>query len=469
MRVGKFGIHAASCYGVDVVGVTLSEQQAQLARKRVTQAGLEGRVTIRVQDYRDIRDGPYDAIASIGMVEHVGERRIDEYARCLARLLQPGGRLLNHGIAHLDHRYKGVGGFTDRYVFPDADPVHLSRILLALERAGFFIEHVEEFGQDYAETLRHWISRLDEHHDEAVRLAGEERVRIWQLYLRGARRSFETGFDSIYQVKAVKQTDWRKARLAGGQLTPPIPAHDLPAPPDLSKLRINRDVPPPQLQRAVGRTVVLALAALVLVLGGVLYWRRSQVATVQVVTATPVSGGEGGAGSASVTANGYVVARTRASVSAKLPGRIASLRVSEGSSLRRGEDHRDAGERGLPGPAGPGSSGRGYCAGRPPGGSRESVGRSSGGQAAPRYPCGGLEGGGRAGFRCGSGRESEASARVQSAETRINSARAAAGFALANLENTVIRAPFTGTVLRKEAEVGEVVAPRWAAGSPVER
>lgn len=226
---GSFGIHAASCYGVDVVGVTLSEQQAQLARKRVTQAGLEGRVTVRVQDYRDIRDGPYDAIASIGMVEHVGERRIDEYARCLARLLQPGGRLLNHGIAHLDHRYKGVGGFTDRYVFPDADPVHLSRILLALERAGFFIEHVEEFGQDYAETLRHWISRLEEHHDEAVRLAGEERVRIWQLYLRGARRSFETAFDSIYQVKALKQTDWRKVRLAGGQLAPPNSAHDLPS------------------------------------------------------------------------------------------------------------------------------------------------------------------------------------------------------------------------------------------------
>jgi cyclopropane-fatty-acyl-phospholipid synthase len=202
---GSFAIHAAKCHGVNVVGVTLSEQQAALARKRVAEAGLDGQVTIRIQDYRDIDDGFFDAIASIGMVEHVGERRIDEYARCLARLLQPGGRLLNHGIAHLDQGYKGVGGFTDRYVFPDADPLHISRIVLALEGAGFRIEHVEEFGPDYAETLKHWIERLDRNYDEAVRIAGEERVRVWRLYLRGARRAFETGFDSIYQVKAVRR------------------------------------------------------------------------------------------------------------------------------------------------------------------------------------------------------------------------------------------------------------------------
>jgi cyclopropane-fatty-acyl-phospholipid synthase len=198
---GSFAIHAAGCHGVDVVGVTLSEQQARLARERVSQAGLDDRVSIRVQDYREIDDGPFDAIASIGMVEHVGAKRIDEYARCLARLLRPGGRLLNHGVAHLDHSYNGVGMFTGRYVFPDADPLHISRIMLALERAGFIIEHVEEFGADYAETLRHWIERLDQHHDEAVRIAGEERVRVWRLYLRGAKRSFETAFDSVYQVK----------------------------------------------------------------------------------------------------------------------------------------------------------------------------------------------------------------------------------------------------------------------------
>ncbi|MFL5403545.1 MAG: class I SAM-dependent methyltransferase [Gemmatimonadales bacterium] len=198
---GSFAIHAAGRHGVSVVGITLSEQQARLARERVSQAGLDHRVSIRVLDYRDLEDGAFDAVASIGMVEHVGVERIDEYARRLASLLRPGGRLLNHGIAHLDHSYHKVGPFTDRYVFPDADPVHLSRILLALERAGFIIEHVEEFGSDYAETLSHWIRRLDEHREEAVRLAGEERVRVWRLYLRGAKRAFETGFDSVYQVQ----------------------------------------------------------------------------------------------------------------------------------------------------------------------------------------------------------------------------------------------------------------------------
>jgi cyclopropane-fatty-acyl-phospholipid synthase len=201
---GSFAIHAATHHGVDVVGITLSEQQARWARDRVQAAGLDGRVEIRLQDYRAVDDGPFDAIASIGMVEHVGENRIDEYARCMAGLLRSGHRLLNHGIAHLDPSYRAVGAFTDRYIFPDANPLHLSRILLALERAGFVVEHVEEFGPDYAETLRHWISRLDQHYDAAMQLAGEERVRVWRLYLRGAKKAFETRFDSIYQVKALK-------------------------------------------------------------------------------------------------------------------------------------------------------------------------------------------------------------------------------------------------------------------------
>ena len=204
---GSFAIHAAARYGVSVVGITLSEPQAELARARVSEAGLDHRVSIRVLDYRDLEDEPFDAIASIGMVEHVGSQRIDQYARRLASLLKPRGRLLNHGVAHLHQSVRKPGPFTDRYVFPDANPLHLSRILLALERAGFITEHVEEFGQDYAETLRHWAQRLDEHREEAIRLTGEERVRVWRPYLRGARRAFETGFDSIYQVRAVKPAD----------------------------------------------------------------------------------------------------------------------------------------------------------------------------------------------------------------------------------------------------------------------
>jgi len=199
---GGFAIHAASRHGVRVVGITLSTPQAELARQRVRAAGLEDRITIRVQDYRELDGEQFDAICSIGMVEHVGGERIDLYAQQLARLLHPGGRLLNHGIARLYEAPSGA--FNRRYVFPDSDPLPLSRVLLALERAGLVTEHVEGFRRDYAETLRHWAGRLDDHLEEAVRMAGPERVRIWRLYLRGARQSFESGYLSIYQVRCRK-------------------------------------------------------------------------------------------------------------------------------------------------------------------------------------------------------------------------------------------------------------------------
>ena len=199
---GSFATHAAVSHGVDVVGITLSEPQARVARKRAADAGVGDRVEIRVMDYRDLAGERYDAIASIGMVEHVGAENIDLYAEKLAGLLPPGGRLLNHGIARLRHSDPEAGPFSERYVFPDADPVHLSRVLLALERAGFATSLVEGFADDYAETLRHWARRLDEHIVEAERLAGAERLRVWRLYLRAARNGFESGFTSIYQVTA---------------------------------------------------------------------------------------------------------------------------------------------------------------------------------------------------------------------------------------------------------------------------
>jgi cyclopropane-fatty-acyl-phospholipid synthase len=195
---GSFAVTAAE-RGAEVLGVTLSPPQAELARRRVAAAGVEDRVRIEVADYRDLT-GSYDAIASIGMVEHVGAENIDLYAERLAGLLEPGGRLLNHGITRLRHTDPEAGPFSERYVFPDADPVHLSRVLLALERAGLTTRHVEEFGEDYAETLRHWARRLDDNLEAAMRLAGPERLRVWRLYLRAARNGFEIGFTSIYQV-----------------------------------------------------------------------------------------------------------------------------------------------------------------------------------------------------------------------------------------------------------------------------
>jgi cyclopropane-fatty-acyl-phospholipid synthase len=198
---GSFPIHAAQRHGVRVTGITLSPPQAELARRRVAEAGLADQVEIRVADYRELDDEPFDAIASIGMVEHVGANQIDGYARQLARMLRPGGRLLNHGIARVRHGEPEAGAFSERYVFPDAAPLHLSRIIAALEGAGLPTNHVEGLADDYAETLRHWANRLDENLDEARRLAGDERARVWRLYLRAARNGFLTGFTSVYQVR----------------------------------------------------------------------------------------------------------------------------------------------------------------------------------------------------------------------------------------------------------------------------
>jgi cyclopropane-fatty-acyl-phospholipid synthase len=198
---GSLAIHAASRYGVEVVGITLSEAQATLARQRVKEAGVADKVEIRVADYRRISDRPFDAIASIGMVEHVGSNQIDVYAHQLASLLKPGGRLLNHGIARLRHGDAEAGQFSNRYVFPDAAPLHLSRLLLSLERAGFVTDHVEGFGNDYVKTLAHWARRFDERREDALKLAGPERVRVWRLYLRVARKGFESGFISVYQAR----------------------------------------------------------------------------------------------------------------------------------------------------------------------------------------------------------------------------------------------------------------------------
>jgi len=201
---GSFAIHAAREHGVSVTGITLSEPQAELARERAAQAGVDDLVDIRVMDYRELSGEPYDAIASIGMVEHVGANRIDEYARTLSRLLRPGGRLLNHGIARLRLGEPEAGPFSERYVFPDAAPLHLSRIQAAIEGAGLETHHVEGFREDYAETLRHWMRRLEDRLDEAEQLVGKERIRVWRVYVRAARRGFETGFTSVYQVRCSK-------------------------------------------------------------------------------------------------------------------------------------------------------------------------------------------------------------------------------------------------------------------------
>jgi cyclopropane-fatty-acyl-phospholipid synthase len=202
---GSFAIHAALNHGVNVLGITLSEPQAEAARRRAADAGVGDHVEIRVADYRLLAAEPFDAIASIGMVEHVGDNQIDRYAQTLARLLKPGGTLLNHGIAMLrpdDDPTQDV--FSNRYVFPDGEPLPVWRIQQALHDAGLHVRHVEGFAGDYSRTLREWTARLDDHLDEAERLAGPERLRVWRLYLRAARHGFDTGWTDVYQVRATK-------------------------------------------------------------------------------------------------------------------------------------------------------------------------------------------------------------------------------------------------------------------------
>ena len=201
---GAFAIHAASTYGTHVTGITLSAEQARGAREHAERAGVSELTDFRVADYRDLAGERFDAVVSIGMVEHVGFENIDLYTRTLASLVGPGGQVLNHGIARQRHTDAAEGDFTERYVFPDGTPIHVSRIIDSFERAGMPMEHAEDFRMDYAETLRHWADRFDANLAEAERLGGAERTRVWRLYLRAARTGFETGFLGLYQVRVRK-------------------------------------------------------------------------------------------------------------------------------------------------------------------------------------------------------------------------------------------------------------------------
>ena len=200
---GGFAIHAARHHGAEVLGVTISERQAELGARRAREAGVGDRVEIRLEDYRDLAGERFDAVASIGMIEHVGAAQVDDYAAAIAGLMRPGARFLCQGIGKLPPSEHRPSEFSRRYVFPDGQLLHLSRMLRAFELAGLENVHAEAFRDDYAETLRHWAGRLDGRLDEARALAGAERTRVWQLYLRTARHGFSGGFASLFQMLTV--------------------------------------------------------------------------------------------------------------------------------------------------------------------------------------------------------------------------------------------------------------------------
>ncbi|MFI2303523.1 class I SAM-dependent methyltransferase [Actinacidiphila glaucinigra] len=204
---GSMVLHAAEHYGVRATGVTLSTEQASFARKRVADAGLADRIEIRVQDYRAVDDGPYDAISSIGMAEHVGRERYRQYAGVLYGLLRPGGRLLNHQIGRrpwADEEAYRVDEFIDRYVFPDGELAPVGSTVSRLEEAGLEVRDVEAIREHYALTLRQWVANLEARWPEAVRLAGAGRARVWRLYMAASALSFEQNRIGVNQILAVR-------------------------------------------------------------------------------------------------------------------------------------------------------------------------------------------------------------------------------------------------------------------------
>ncbi len=204
---GSMALRAAQAYGVTVVGVTVSREQQRLATERVAAAGLSELVEIRLQDYREVSDGPFDAISSIGMFEHVGEQRMEEYLADLYRLLTPTGRLLNHAISRPSpsaHAAVDPRSFMGRYVFPDSALLEVGNVVSAMQRTGFEVRDVQSLREHYSRTLHAWSANLDAHWDEAQAEAGPGRARVWRLYLLASAIGFDENRTSVHQVLAVR-------------------------------------------------------------------------------------------------------------------------------------------------------------------------------------------------------------------------------------------------------------------------
>ncbi|WP_369199839.1 class I SAM-dependent methyltransferase [Streptomyces sp. PU-14G] len=213
---GSLVLHAAREYGVRAVAVTLSREQAAYGRKRIAEEGLTDRVEIRVQDYREVDDGPYDAISSVGMAEHVGAARYREYADDLYALLAPGGRLLNHQIGRrplADEEAYSVDEFIDAYVFPDGELAPVGRTVGLLEDAGFEVRDVEALREHYALTLRAWVRNLESDFARAARLTTPGRARVWRLYMAASALAFERNRIGVNQVLAVRTPESGRSGL----------------------------------------------------------------------------------------------------------------------------------------------------------------------------------------------------------------------------------------------------------------
>jgi cyclopropane-fatty-acyl-phospholipid synthase len=202
---GTMVVHAAQHYGVRVIGVTLSRQQAEWGQKRIAELGLSDVAEIRHDDYRNITETGFDAVSSIGLTEHIGIKNLPYYARFLAGKLRPQGRLLNHCITRPTNDVPNrTGGFINRYVFPDGELEAVGTIISVLQDNGLEVRHEENFREHYARTCAAWGANLDARWDEAVREVGEGIARVWRLYLAGSQLGFTQRRIELHQVLAVR-------------------------------------------------------------------------------------------------------------------------------------------------------------------------------------------------------------------------------------------------------------------------
>jgi cyclopropane-fatty-acyl-phospholipid synthase len=198
---GSLIMFAARNYGVHSTGLTLSAQQAAVARRRIAEHGLQNSCEVHLCDYRRFRAPvKFDKVASIGMFEHVGERLLAAYFNYLGDFLRPGGILLNSGIASSAMKQRRGPSFVSRYVFPDGDIVPVSTALRAAERSGLEIRDVENLREHYALTLHHWVKRLEANATEAKRVTDDVTYRIWRLYMAGSTHAFRSGRIHLYQT-----------------------------------------------------------------------------------------------------------------------------------------------------------------------------------------------------------------------------------------------------------------------------
>ncbi len=215
---GALVMRAADKFGVQATGITLSENQFELANRRIAEAGLQDRCRVILQDYRDTPgEGVYDKIASVGMFEHVGLRNLPVYFSAVRRLLRERGLFLNHGITTSDVRSRavglGAGEFIGRYVFPQGELPHLHLVVRDMSEQNLEVHDIEGLRAHYAKTLGMWSDNFERRLSDAVAASSERTSRIWRLYLAGCAHAFEQGWTSIFQILATKQTKPGRADL----------------------------------------------------------------------------------------------------------------------------------------------------------------------------------------------------------------------------------------------------------------